>query len=51
MGEVAGPAELASAVCAQPSNVGSVLKGLEAERMLQPGRQVRRRLGFYYTPA
>lgn len=42
--------ELGSIVGAHSTNVGSVLKGLEAEGLLKPGREVRRGPGFFYKP-
>ncbi|WP_432507358.1 ATP-binding protein [Kineococcus arenarius] len=41
--------ELGSIVGASPTNVGAVLKALEAEGSLAPSRPVRRGPGFYYT--
>ncbi len=42
--------ELASIVKASPPNVGAVLKGLEQEGLLAPGRESRRGPGFFYVP-
>ncbi len=42
--------ELGSIVGASPTNLGSVLKGLERDGLLEPGREVRRGPGFYYRP-
>jgi ATP-dependent DNA helicase RecG len=42
--------ELASIVKALPPNVGAVLKGLEQEGLLTPGRENRRGPGFFYVP-
>lgn len=43
--------ELASIVGAHATNVGAVLKRLEADGTLRPGRQGRRGAGFFYVPA
>ena len=43
--------ELASIVGAAPPNVGPVLRKLEGQGQLEPGRQVRRGPGFFYRPA
>lgn len=43
--------ELASIVGAHPTNVGAVLKALESEGVLVPGRAVRRGPGFFYKLA
>ncbi|MBP7561619.1 MAG: putative DNA binding domain-containing protein [Armatimonadetes bacterium] len=40
--------ELASLVGASSSNVGGILKGLEADGLLAPSRATRRGMGFYY---
>jgi ATP-dependent DNA helicase RecG len=42
--------ELASVVGAQATNVGSVLKALERDGLLAPGRPGRRGPGFFYVP-
>ncbi|MEU4388586.1 hypothetical protein [Promicromonospora sp. NPDC023805] len=43
--------ELASIVGAAPPNVGPVLRKLEDQGQLEPGRQARRGPGFFYRPA
>lgn len=43
--------ELASIVGASATNVGSVLKRLEADGTLRPGRDGRQGAGFFYVPA
>lgn len=43
--------ELASIVGAHATNVGAVLKSLESDGVLVPGRQSRRGPGFFYKPA
>ncbi|MDN5748613.1 MAG: putative DNA binding domain-containing protein [Pseudonocardia sp.] len=40
--------ELGSLVGAHPTNVGTVLRALEAEGRLEPSREVRRGAGFFY---
>lgn len=42
--------ELASIVGAHATNVGGVLKSLESDGLLMPGRQSRRGPGFFYVP-
>ncbi len=42
--------ELGSIVGASPSNLGGVLKSLESEGLLEPGRKNRRGAGFFYVP-
>ncbi|ABS01850.1 ATP-binding protein [Kineococcus radiotolerans] len=42
--------ELAGIVGAHPTNLQRVLKDLEAEGVLAPGREVRRGAGFFYVP-
>lgn len=43
--------ELGSIVGAHPTNVNSVLRGLEAQGLLRPARPNRRGAGFFYLAA
>ncbi len=43
--------ELGSILDASPSNLGRILKKMEADGVIKPGRENRRGAGFFYVPA